>query len=160
MLKASKTRKRIIAVVAAVAIFAGALFTALQLTEATAYAAKVTLRGIEDIVNAHTFTADDENPKPFVIVEVVPTMNDAALGYLVAGEEPIYNGKSIKDMPSKTERERYINGKVKVDDGAGGYYFDVESAGVYNPTIDPSSNDPASGGLNQRPNAYGSAQET
>ncbi len=146
MLKASKTRKRIIAVVSAVAIFAGALFTALQLTEATAYAAKVTLRGIEDIVNAHTFTADDENPKPFVIVEVVPTMNDAALGYLVAGEEPIYEGKSIKDMPSKTERERYINGKDYHDVG-GTMTYEVIPSMSYNPAIDPNTNPD-----NQRPN--------
>lgn len=146
MLKASKTRKRIIAVVAAVAIFAGALFTALQLTEATAYAAKVTLRGIEDIVNAHTFTADDENPKPFVIVEVVPTMNDAALGYLVAGEEPIYEGKSIKDMPSMAERERYINGKDYHDVG-GTMTYEVIPSMSYNPAIDPNTNSD-----NQRPN--------
>ena len=146
MLKASKTRKRIIAVVAAVAIFAGALFTALQLTEATAYAAKVTLRGIEDIVNAHTFTADDENPKPFVIVEVVPTMNDAALGYLVAGEEPIYEGKSIKDMPSMAERERYINGKDYHDVG-GTMTYEVIPSMSYNPAIDPNTNPD-----NQRPN--------
>lgn len=152
MLKTSKTRKRIIAVVAGVAVFSGTLLAALHITEAPAYAAKVTLRGIEDIVNSHTFTADDENPRPFVIVEVVPTMNDASLGYLVAGEEPIYEGKSIKDMPSKKERERYINGKEKHDDGAGGYIWKVEDAHVYNPTIDPSSNDPANGGLNQRPN--------
>ncbi len=148
MLKASKTRKRIIAVVAAVAIFAGALFTALQLTEATAYAARVTLRGIEDIVNAHTFTASDENPKPFVIVEVVPTMNDAALGYLVAGEEPIYEGKSIKDMPSKKERERYINGKDYYhDEDVDEWVYDVIPEKVYDPTIDPSNNT-----NNQRPN--------
>lgn len=57
-----------------------------------------TLPGIEKI------TVLNDSANPFVIVEVVPDKSDARFGYLVGGEEPIYNGKSLRDMPSAEER--------------------------------------------------------
>lgn len=145
MLKASKTRKRIVAIVAGTAVFAGTLIAALHITEAPAYAARVTLRGIEDIVSTHSFKDNADNPKPFTIVEVVPTMNDASIGYLIGGEEPIADGRSIKDMPTTRERDRYINGMVQ--DASDPHDWIFEATEVYNPTIDPDNNPD-----NQRPN--------
>ena len=61
--------------------------------------AKPTLPGVEKII------LDNSTENPFVILEIVPDMADASLGYFVAGEEPVDDsGKSIKDMPSKEER--------------------------------------------------------
>ncbi len=62
--------------------------------------ARPTLPGVEKIIQ------DNSTENPFVILEILPDMEDAALGYLVAGEEPVdASGKSIKDMPSSDERE-------------------------------------------------------
>ncbi|MBQ0028086.1 MAG: DUF5057 domain-containing protein [Lachnospiraceae bacterium] len=66
--------------------------------------AKPTLKGIEELVESHSAGSGDTNPTPFIILEVVPSLSDAKFGYLVGGEEPVYEGKSIKDMPSKAER--------------------------------------------------------
>lgn len=61
--------------------------------------AKPTLPGVEKII------LDNSTENPFVILEIVPDMKDASLGYFVSGEEPVDDsGKSIKDMPSKEER--------------------------------------------------------
>ncbi|MCR4787630.1 MAG: DUF5057 domain-containing protein [Lachnospiraceae bacterium] len=115
-----KRHKRIIAPVMALAIFAGSLFGACIVDPIPAHAAKVTLKGIDEIANAHSITDADPNPKPFIILEVVPDKRyDSALGYLVGGEEPIHDGKSLKDMPSRAERERYMNGDTS--DGTPGY---------------------------------------
>lgn len=81
--------------VATTAVIAGAVY----LNGSEASAANVTLRGIETLANEHS-----EGLNPFVIIEVVPSKSDARLGYLVGGEEPVDNGRSIKDMPSKEER--------------------------------------------------------
>lgn len=64
----------------------------------TAVIAKATLPGIETIV------MNNSNASPYVILEVVPNKSEAKLGFLVGGEEPVSNGKSIKDMPSAAER--------------------------------------------------------
>ncbi len=92
-------RNRILSVltagVTATAVIAGAIY----LNGSEVNAANVTLRGIETLANEHS-----EGLNPFVIIEVVPDMSKARLGYLVGGEEPVDNGRSIKDMPSKDER--------------------------------------------------------
>ena len=49
--------------------------------------AKPTLPGVE------TITLENGEDNPFVILEVVPDKEQAALGYLIGGEEPIINGK-------------------------------------------------------------------
>jgi len=57
-----------------------------------------TLPGIETIV------ANNGTYKPFTILEVVDSKANASLGYLVGGEEPVSNGKSLADMPAENER--------------------------------------------------------
>ena len=78
-----------------------------------------TLPGVEKIIQ------DNSTENPFVILEILPDMKEASLGYLVAGEEPVDDsGKSIKDMPSKDEREARFGSqtaKTKIDTlGIGG----------------------------------------
>lgn len=75
----------------------------------------VTLPGIESILMKNS----DSNP--FVIVEVVANKADASLGYLVKGEEPIKDGKTLHDMPTKVERSMAMDsfGK-KISDGTAG----------------------------------------
>ena len=74
--------------------------------------AKATLPGVEKIIQGNG------TDNPFVILEIVPEKEDAALGYFVAGEEPVdASGKSIKDMPSKEEREARFN-NASTDDTA------------------------------------------
>lgn len=72
--------------------------------------AKATLPGIETIV------MNNSNASPYVILEVVPQKSDAKLGFLVGGEEPVSNGKSIKDMPSVDERNDLIGNFVDMPD--------------------------------------------
>jgi len=115
--------KRIVALMASVAVTASAVAGSYIFNTQSAYA-KVTLRGIEEIASSHSVTATNTNPNPFKVIEVVPAKSDARFGYLVGGEEPVKNGKSIKDMPSTTERENWL-----------------KNSG-YDPTVDP--NDPAS----------------
>lgn len=120
-----KVRNRIlaaaIATVTAAGVLAGTLFSDVE----KAYA-KVTLRGIENIVKAHSTVDKDGNPDPFVILEVVPSLEEASLGYLIGGEEPLHEGRSIKAMPSKMERELYLK-RFK------------EKMNEYNSVADPSS---------------------
>lgn len=104
MKKNHKLRNRIIAISAATTVFLGTLWGALSLTKDSAYASRVTLKGIDALASAHSVTSADQQPDPYIILEVVPDKNQAMFGYLVGGEEPIYEGKSIKDMPSEDER--------------------------------------------------------
>lgn len=62
-------------------------------------AAYATLPGIEKLY------ISNNNAHPYTILEVVPDKYYAKFGYLVGGEESIDNGRSIKDMPAKAERE-------------------------------------------------------
>ena len=106
----SLKNKRIIAPLLAVTVLTGSVLGIAVSKPIPAYAAKVTLKGINDIADQHTYSTNDANPAPFIILEVVPDKaRDAAIGYLVAGEEPIHEGKSPKDMPSTAERNKYIN---------------------------------------------------
>ncbi len=99
-------KKRILASTLAVAVVASVLGAALYLDSNKAHAAKVTLRGIQELANSHS-EGSDEGRNPFIIVEVVNDYSNARLGYLVGGEEPVdLSGpvKGIKDMPSSAER--------------------------------------------------------
>ena len=60
--------------------------------------AKHTLPGIETIAENTGYY------NPYIILEVVENKEDAALGYLIGGEEPIKEGKSIKDYSTEAER--------------------------------------------------------
>ncbi len=114
--------KRITAILASVAVTASAIAGSYIFNTQDAYA-KVTLRGIEDISAQHSVTAMNTNPRPFRVIEVVPTKADARFGYLVGGEEPVKDGKSIKDMPSTEERLRWLR------------------TSKYNPTLNPADNE-------------------
>lgn len=85
-------------------IFTGALWGALSLTKTDAQAKRISLKRIDEIVSEHSATSDGNNPAPFTILEIVPDRSEAKLGYLVGGEEPIDDARSIKDMPSTDER--------------------------------------------------------
>ncbi|MDD2969815.1 MAG: DUF5057 domain-containing protein, partial [Lachnospiraceae bacterium] len=65
--------------------------------------AKETLQGVETIIN------NNGTNNPYVILEVVPEKNDAAMGYLVGGEEPIHQAKALNDIPNKDLRTQYMN---------------------------------------------------
>lgn len=75
--------------------------------------AKPTLPGVEKIIQ------NNSNENPFVILEIVPgtkDAKDAALGYLVDGEEPVdASGRSIKDMPSANERTSRFGQQTAVE---------------------------------------------
>lgn len=97
-------KKRIMASILAVAVTASIFGTVLYIDGTKAHAAKVTLRGIQELANTHSEGGDD-SLNPLIVVEVVESKANAKLGYLVGGEEPVgADAKSIKDMPSSTER--------------------------------------------------------
>lgn len=100
-------KKRILASTMAVAVAASVIGTAVYIDSNKAHAARVTLRGIQELANAHS-EGSDEGRNPFIIYEVVNNYADAKLGYLIGGEEPVAieadRVKSIKDMPSSDER--------------------------------------------------------
>ncbi len=77
-----------------------------------------TLPGIETIV------ASNGSSDPYVILEVVESKTDASLGYLVGGEEPIFEGKSIKDF--STEGERISDFPALLDDLVPAAYDNLE----------------------------------
>lgn len=102
--KFKKLKNRIIALGTASTITIGAVCGAFYFGGVKAEA-KLTLRGIESIVETHTAEINAKDPDPFIILEVVPSYDKASLGYLVGGEEPIDDkAHSIKDMPSSDER--------------------------------------------------------
>ena len=73
--------------------------------------ARATLPGVEKIIE------DNGTDNPFVILEIVPEKEDASLGFLVAGEEPVDDtAKSIKDMPSKEERSARFADETAIND--------------------------------------------
>ncbi len=99
----SRIKKRIVSTAVAVTMLASVVGTAVFMNGTKAYAYRSTLAGIENIVDSHS-GGSESGLSPFVILEVVPSLGDAKLGFLVGGEEPIEDGRSIKEMPSKDER--------------------------------------------------------
>ena len=105
------TRKRIISSALAAVMTVSIIGTAVYMDSSKVHAARVTLRGIQELASTHS-EGGDEGLNPFVIIEVVDDYNQASLGYLVGGEEPVDfknedaggYAKAIKDMPSKDER--------------------------------------------------------
>ena len=100
----NKSVKRILvgatATVAALAVVGGVLWFD---AAGDAHAAKSSLPGVERIV------MNNAPETPFTIVEVVPTMQDAALGFFVNGQEPVIvdeygNVRALADMADHSER--------------------------------------------------------
>lgn len=59
-----------------------------------------TLPGIEKLVYDTVSSGDT-----FHILEIVPSKEDASIGYLIGGEEPVASGRKLSELPSPFERE-------------------------------------------------------
>lgn len=99
MLQKIKKNKKLILIPVSV-ILAIAVVLGVVISDVNTSLAKATLPGVESII------IRNNNDNPYTILEVVPSYEDARLGYLIGGEEPTHDGKarSIKDMPSSAER--------------------------------------------------------
>ena len=64
-----------------------------------------TLPGIEKLVQDTVASPDGT----FHILEVVPAKENATIGYLTGGEEPVAEGRKLSEMPSATERQAAMN---------------------------------------------------
>ncbi|MBP9000541.1 MAG: DUF5057 domain-containing protein [Lachnospiraceae bacterium] len=106
MLQKIKKNKKLILIPVSV-ILAIAVVLGVVISDVNTTLAKATLPGVESII------IRNNNDNPYTILEVVPSYEDARLGYLIGGEEPTHDGKarSIKDMPSSAERMA----KIKLD---------------------------------------------
>lgn len=60
-----------------------------------------TLPGIEKLVQDTVASSDGT----FHILEIVPAKENATIGYLAGGEEPVSEGRKLSEMPSATERQ-------------------------------------------------------
>ena len=107
MLQKIKKNKKLILIPVSV-ILAIAVVLGVVISDVNTTLAKATLPGVESII------IRNNNDNPYTILEVVPSYEDARLGYLIGGEEPTHDGKarSIKDMPSSAERME----KIKLPD--------------------------------------------
>ena len=65
-----------------------------------AMAKENTLPGIEKLVDDKINTEGNI----FHILEVVPSTENASIGYFIGGEEPIAEGRKLSELPSQTER--------------------------------------------------------
>ena len=65
-----------------------------------AMAKEATLPGIEKLVDDTINTEGNI----FHILEVVPSTENASIGYLIGGEEPVSEGRKLSELPSATER--------------------------------------------------------
>ncbi len=92
-----KNRKKIIIPIITVLIALSVIGLIFVQKQKNVYA-KHTLPGIE------TIAANNGYYDPYIILEVVKDKADASLGYLIGGEEPIKDGKSIKDFSTQEER--------------------------------------------------------
>ena len=62
-----------------------------------------TLPGIEKLVYDTVSSGDT-----FHILEIVPSKEDASIGYLIGGEEPVASGRKLSELPSQSERGNAI----------------------------------------------------
>ena len=98
-------KKRIIASSIAAVMTLSIVGAVVYMNANEAYAAKATLRGIQELANIHSEGGKDGR-SPLIIIEVVNDLSNAKIGYLIGGEEPVTSdARAIKDMPSKAERE-------------------------------------------------------
>ncbi len=164
-------KKRITGAILAGALAVSILGVSIFADSNKAHAARVTLRGIDELANKHSGTTE-EGLDPFIILEIVDDLNDASIGYLVGGEEPVSDGKSIKDMPSKDEREAKLQAASPTylaDDGSGDPYAYTWTGGYQeiSPADDANSmdirgvfNDMGTTGYDYRLNTAGSGDYT
>ena len=60
-----------------------------------------TLPGIEKLVQDTVASSDGT----FHILEIVPSKENATIGYLAGGEEPVSEGRKLSEMPSQSARQ-------------------------------------------------------
>ena len=70
-----------------------------------------TLPGIEKLVYDTVASGDT-----FHILEIVPSKEDASIGYLIGGEEPVASGRKLSELPSQSER---VNAMMNLAANAG-----------------------------------------
>ena len=70
-----------------------------------------TLPGIEKLVYDTVSSGDT-----FHILEIVPSKEDASIGYLIGGEEPVASGRKLSELPSPFER---VNAMASLATNAG-----------------------------------------
>lgn len=70
-----------------------------------------TLPGIEKLVYDTVASGDT-----FHILEIVPSKEDASIGYLIGGEEPVAGGRKLSELPSRSER---VNAMASLEANAG-----------------------------------------
>lgn len=63
-------------------------------------AKEMTLPGIEKLVQDTVASSDST----FHILEIVPSKEDASIGYLIGGEEPVSDGRKLSELPAASER--------------------------------------------------------
>ncbi len=63
-------------------------------------AQEMTLPGIEKLVQDTVASSDST----FHILEIVPSKEDASIGYLIGGEEPVSDGRKLSELPAASER--------------------------------------------------------
>ena len=63
-------------------------------------AQEMTLPGIEKLVQDTVASSDGT----FHILEIVPSKEDASIGYLIGGEEPVSDGRKLSELPAASER--------------------------------------------------------
>lgn len=134
MLQKIKKNKKLILIPVSV-ILAIAVILGVVISDVNTTLAKATLPGVESII------IRNNNDNPYTILEVVPSYEDARLGYLIGGEEPTHDGKarSIKDMPSVDERTEKIKletsgGKVNIPANLNETVTFVDTYTEYGPT--------------------------
>ena len=70
-----------------------------------------TLPGIEKLVYDTVSSGDT-----FHILEIVPSKENASIGYLIGGEEPVAGGRKLSELPSQSER---LNAMANLAENAG-----------------------------------------
>ena len=70
-----------------------------------------TLPGIEKLVYDTVSSGD-----AFHILEIVPSKENASIGYLIGGEEPVASGRKLSELPSQSER---VNAMANLATNAG-----------------------------------------
>ena len=70
-----------------------------------------TLPGIEKLVYDTVASGDT-----FHILEIVPSKENASIGYLIGGEEPVASGRKLSELPSQPER---VNAMANLATNAG-----------------------------------------
>ena len=92
-------KKRILALVLVIAL----ILPLFVVDRAEDVYAQDSFYGIETIVQNNSST------EPYRILEIVPDMDAAKIGYLIAGEEPVQWMEKLAQIPGKDAREAYMS---------------------------------------------------